>query len=91
MKSGVYYLSINVFLKVKPKIDPDKLLLYTRDDFSDVPADYRYAFLNYKQPTSVDVDGWMMYYQNLLSAYRALARKMNEDLNLYKNHLRSVH
>ena len=31
--------------------DPDRLLLYHTDDFSDVPMDYRYAFLNYKKPT----------------------------------------
>ena len=36
------------------------------------------------------MDGWMTYYQNLLQAYRALARKMNEDLNLAKNQLRNM-
>ena len=37
-----------------------------------------------------DTDGWIAYYQNLLQAYRALARKMNEDLNLAKNQLRNL-
>ena len=43
-----------------------------------------------KKKTSVDMDGWITYYQNLLSAYRALARKMNEDLNLYKAQMRNL-
>lgn len=85
------YLKPNIsdFSHVKIK-DPDRLLLFQRDDFSEVPIDYRYAFLSYQQPNGNDLEGWVGYYTNLLNAYKALVKKMNEDIILYRQQLRNL-
>ncbi|RMZ98244.1 coiled-coil domain-containing 33-like [Brachionus plicatilis] len=85
------YLKTNVtdFSNVKIR-DPDRLLLFQRDDFSEIPIDYRYAFLSYQQPNSTDMEGWVSYYSNLINAYKALVKKMNEDIVLYRQQLRNL-
>jgi hypothetical protein len=37
-----------------------------------------------------DAEGWAFYYQNLVPAYKSLVRKMNDDLNLYRQQLRNL-
>lgn len=85
------YLKPNItdFSNVKLN-DPDRLLLFQRDDFSEVPIDYRYAFLSYQKPNGTDLEGWIGYYNNLLNAYKALVKKMNEDIILYRQQLRNL-
>lgn len=85
------YLKPNItdFSNLKLR-DPDRLLLFQRDDFSEIPIDYRYAFLSYQQPNGTDLEGWIGYYTNLINAYKALVKKMNEDIVLYRQQLRNL-
>ncbi|CAF0799674.1 unnamed protein product [Brachionus calyciflorus] len=70
--------------------DPSKVMLFQRDDFLEVPLDYRSTFLNYREPLNNDIEGWLIYYTNILNAYKSLVKKMNEDLVLYRQQIRNL-
>lgn len=79
-----------MFIKFFKKIDKSDKVLSYRDDLSDIPPAYKYAFVNSKLPNDTDTDGVIYYYYDLLLKYRGLVRKMDDDTDLLRKQLKTT-